>query len=422
MAEATLKMYRARTMADALAEVKRDLGKDAVILHTRAYRVGGLLGLGAKPMVEITASSGLPREPKPLPRGNAMRRAYGVPEPAAAARMEPAAAAIATEPEPAARPEPKAAGAQAVEGAALRPALEDEIHAIKRMMGQVLESSRRATGRAPAPSTDAIFTHYLRMLESEVAGELADDVVAKVRRELTEAELADETAVRQALLRHLAALVPVAGETPRPGRAADGRPTTIALIGPTGVGKTTTIAKLAAAYKLRQGKRIALVTSDTYRIAAVEQLRTYADIIGVPLRIAMTPEEMRAACEALRDHDLILIDTAGRSARDAARVDELRAFIAAADPHETHLVLSSASSERVLIETARRFARARPNRIIFTKLDEAVNYGVLLTVASRIALKLSFITTGQEVPDHIEPGRGDRLARLVLAAPAEVGA
>jgi len=112
--------------------------------------------------------------------------------------------------------------------------------------------------------------------------------------------------------------------------------------------------------------------------------------------------------------DVILIDTAGRSQRDAGRLDELRQFIAAARPHQTHLVLSSTASQAVLIEAAERFAQVKPDRVIFTKLDEAVNFGVILTVARRLALKLSYVTNGQEVPDHIEVGRPDRLARLLL--------
>ncbi len=413
MAATTLKMYRARTMADALAEVKRDLGKDAVILHTRAYRVGGIWGLGSKPMVEITASSGEPREARVRTRPTAAVRAYAAAGSVSAVPRAPRA----VEPEPvfetrspvAVAPEPEPRPASDV-----RAPIEAELRSLKRMVGEVLQTTRRTAGAPASTGSDVLFAQYLTLLENEVAGEIADEVVAKVRRELSDEEQGNPVAVRKAMLKQLAALVPAAGEVPRAGRVEDGRPLTVALVGPTGVGKTTTIAKLAAAYKLRQGKRVALVTSDTYRIAAVEQLRTYAEIIGVPLRVVMSPEDMAAACGALRDYDLILIDTAGRSARDGARVEELKAFVEAANPHETHLVLSGTSSEGVLMETARRFAAVGPNRVIFTKLDEAVNYGVLLNVASRVSLRLSFVTTGQEVPDHIEAGRGERLAKLVL--------
>jgi flagellar biosynthesis protein FlhF len=432
-------------MADALAAVKRDLGRDAVILHTRNYRSGGILGIGRRTIVEITAADAPPaprprRTPPQEVAGPAQARAIGAyraaqpsvsPEPrpaeaistSEAPRPAPRPPAIQTVPERTiAAPSPMAVhrtgAAPAASGAM---SVEEELNSIKRMVGQVLTFARQssltgpgrgdsALGRMP----DALSKHYLRLLEGEVASEIADEVIGAVRDELNAGELADEAIVRQTILRHLAAMVPVAPDIQKPRPAADGRPLTIALVGPTGVGKTTTVAKLAAAYKLRHGRRVGLVTTDTYRIAAVDQLRMYANIIGLPLQVAITPADMATACEALADCDAILIDTAGRSQRDAGRLEELKEFLAAARPHETHLVLSSAAGERVLLDAAHQFARVNPDRVIFTKLDEAVNFGVLFTVARRIDLKLSYITTGQEVPDQIEVGRPDRLARLLL--------
>lgn len=469
-----LKTFRAKTLADALVAVKKDLGKDAVILHTRSVKVGGWFGLGARKAVEIIASDEVniagprlrsasrtpPAAPEPPPavapsRAAAMdayRRvaapqiktesAVAQPHPPAAApspaptragdgaeaavavlpvrqrlharSAEPAQADSIIEPRGTTRPLDRLRTPVVLDpqDGAARSTLERELAAIKAMVGQVLQNS------APTPAAglmpEALFKHYLKLLEGQVARELADRIVGAVRDELNAGELMDESIVRQTMLRHLAAMIPVAPTVGAPARAADGRALTIALIGPTGVGKTTTIAKLAAAYKLRYGKKVGLITSDTYRIAAVEQLRTYASIISLPLKVVMTPAEMEAACESLSDCDVILIDTAGRSPNDTPRLDELRAFIEAARPHETHLVLSTASSEAVLTRAAEQFAVVRPNRLILTKLDEAVSYGVVINVAERLGAKFSFVTTGQEVPDHIEPGHADRLARLVL--------
>jgi flagellar biosynthesis protein FlhF len=225
------------------------------------------------------------------------------------------------------------------------------------------------------------------------------------------AEFSSETA--QSLL---AQLLPRSERPSRPGPQKDGRPLTLALTGPTGVGKTTTIAKLAATYKLRLGMRVGLVTADTYRIAAIEQLRTYANIIGLPVKVAMTPPELQAAVDAFDAVDVILVDTAGRSQRDQSRLEELRQLIAAAAPHETHLVVSAALSEGVLHCAVEKFRSLSPNRIIVTKMDEGVELGAVMNVLVRAGLPMSYLTTGQEVPDDIEPADGLLFARAILSS------
>jgi len=191
-------------------------------------------------------------------------------------------------------------------------------------------------------------------------------------------------------------------------------PKNILMIGPTGVGKTTTIAKLAATLKLKHGRRVGLITADSYRIAAVEQLRTYAGIIGVPVKVALSPSETAQARAALADCDITLIDTAGRSPGDEARLGELAAFLDAAEPAETHLVLSASMAERSLARAADRFGRLGPGRLILSKLDEADGLGVIVSAAIRAGLPISYVSTGQEVPDDFEPANADRLARLAL--------
>lgn len=408
----TIKTYRGRTIAEALAQVKKDLGKDAVILHTRTYKAGGVLGLGAHTMTEITATDTLTAAATPArPR----LRATPPPMTAPVAIELPPDTTPRRIPEPLPVSTPMPAASETRAAALLADnsvpgALRDELAAIKRLVGQVLQTSR---GNRPIGVSDALFDCYLKLVQAEVASEVADDIVAGVRDELRGSELADPAIVRPAVLRRLAAYIPVS-TTARSERPADGRPLTIALVGPTGVGKTTTVAKLAATYKLRRNKRVGLVTSDTYRIAAVDQLRTYANIIGLNLKVAMSPSEMRQACESLSDCDVILIDTAGRSPHDDARLSELQRIIAAANPHETHLVLSSTAGEAAMRAAVDRFANIKPNHVIFTKLDEAVSFGTLINIASRINASLSYVTTGQEVPDQIEPGDPQRLARLVL--------
>ncbi len=293
--------------------------------------------------------------------------------------------------------------------------MHQELAAIKLMVGRVLrrQASTRTLEQASMPSR--LFGMYLELIGQDLSEELAERIIATVRSELSDGDFDDASVVREAVLRHLASFVPAAD--PLVGqRSPKNRPWTIALIGPTGVGKTTTLAKLAATFKLRHHRHVGLVTCDTYRIAAVDQLRTYANIIGVPLKIALTPSEMQQAVSALADCEMILIDTAGRGPNDAGRLDELSQCLAAVDPHEVHLVLSSTSSERVLLREARAFVELGADRIVMTKLDEAVSFGVLINVMQEVGKKLSYITTGQEVPNHIEVGEPRRMAELVLGA------
>lgn len=435
-----LKTYKASTIADALAQVKQDLGKDAVILHTRSFKSGGLFGLGARKMYEVTASINIRTAPAPKrqPNRTDQRRAEGAPAGADASSDHRLATTLAVARAygagAAGRRSADAlapAASHAATGASTSPLvtparlapvspgasadLEAELASIKSMVARVLSTSANARC---ALMPDALQAMYLRLLEAEVSSQIADEIIAAVRDDLSAAQACDAPAVRDATLRRLASYIPVCAESAAIARAADGRPFTVALVGPTGVGKTTTLAKLAATWKLRHGRRVGLITADTYRIAAVDQLRTYANIIGLPLHVASTPRDVAAACDALADYDCILIDTAGRSPSDTDRLDELRAFLGAARPHQTHLVLSSAASESGMLHAAERFRAVSPDRVIFTKLDEAVNFGVLVNVGRRVQAALSYITTGQEVPDTIEPGRADRIARLILSVEA----
>jgi len=505
-----LKTFRAASMAEALGVVKRELGPEAVILHTRTLREGGVLGVGSRTVVEVTAADQaeagtLPGRRRVAREAMAQRNASGgvrenaggggvatLERPARAepnagfqpatfarlgeeraAEVKPSAVAPAAGAEraspprgdatvsrkipgvsgpvasavkrsvPASSVEPKPAAASLPRGmdrdgdplamarsmaVRVRPApvdpvaqetLEDEIRAIKRMVTQVLRHARRTPGSGTAWSagdgaSDAIASLDARLGAQDVAPELIERILGAVRDELSPEELADAEVVRSAALQRIAGMFHIAPEPPAPARAADGRPTTIALLGPTGVGKTTTLAKLAALHKLRHGKRVGLITSDTYRIAAVEQLRTYANIIGLPLRVALTPEDMAEACAAFESCDVVLIDTAGRSQHDTTRLDELRAFVDAARPHRRHLVLSAAAQEAVMHAAAERFGALAPDRLILTKLDESVRFGPLLSVATRCGLGLSYVTSGQEVPDDLETANAQRLARLVL--------
>ena len=196
-------------------------------------------------------------------------------------------------------------------------------------------------------------------------------------------------------------------------RGAPGR--VVAFVGPTGVGKTTTIAKLAAYHHVVARRRVAILTVDTYRIGAVEQLRTYAEILDVPCEVAVTPGDVTMALGRHRDADLIFLDTTGRSPRNEMGIGELRPFLGAAKPTETHLLLAATGRISDLVETADRFRSLGVNRLGFTKLDETGSYGPLFNVSYLADLPLGYLTTGQEVPDDIEEASAERIAALVVS-------
>jgi flagellar biosynthesis protein FlhF len=255
----------------------------------------------------------------------------------------------------------------------------------------------------------ALFELYTDLIEAELEERIAQEFVEHLRADTT-VDLTDIYALRAELTRLVESEVHVNG----PLRTSAGNGRVVALVGPTGVGKTTTIAKLAANYRLRENKTVGLITVDTYRIAAVEQLRTYAEIIDLPMEVVSTPREMREAIARMRFLDLVLMDTAGRSPRDEVRIQELKAILAEANPAEVHLVLSAVSGSKSLTTTAERFATVGTTAVIVTKLDEATGLGNLLSVARNSGLPISYLTDGQNVPDDIRIAQKRAIAQQIL--------
>ncbi len=189
---------------------------------------------------------------------------------------------------------------------------------------------------------------------------------------------------------------------------------TIFFVGPTGVGKTTTIAKIASFFTLNLGKEVALITSDTYRIAAVEQLRTYANILNIPIKVVYSSQELADAVDHFSNKDLILIDTAGRSHKNIEHQNELRELLEVVDNKEVYLVLSVATKYKDLINISKVYDDITKYKIIFTKLDETSSYGNVLNMKLHTGAKLSYVTFGQNVPDDISDINPHEIAKQVL--------
>jgi len=500
----SIRTFTANSLPDALAKVREHIGDNAVILHTRSYRAGGILGFFTRTVVEVTAGNGRevgqartrkqreamrsaaasaarrrrpaepeePAIPASTPAGDLIKRTYaaaqarlqqqGETDPNAATeevlnrlladaptqrrasspsshahpqtpgklspkpdptphsprseddadRTPPAAPSrdASPAPSPAAEPVTNAASVAVVDHE-----MAEELRFVRQMVGKLMrnQSSGEKAGTVdllPEPFAD----QYLNLINQGVDDRIADRLVNDARKALAKDDDPDEQQIRDALRDQLAAGFEIEQTVTNKRAHAKRQPYTIALIGPTGVGKTTTIAKLAAIYKLKHKKKVGLITLDTFRIAAVEQLQTYAQIIDVPLNVVSNPEQIDSAFDEFADCDVVLVDTAGRSQRDDPKLDQLKRFIEVSNPHEVHLVLSATSSEPVLNEIVRRFTQVRTDRLIFTKLDEAVSFGVMLNVAASAGRGLSYITTGQEVPHQIEASKPRRLAQIIL--------
>jgi flagellar biosynthesis protein FlhF len=360
---------------ELLRRIRAELGADAVILHSSFGRRSGFWGLFGKPRIEIVAGGGFK-----------LVKDYGPSPKASASPERPAAPPAAPPVDPG--------------------VLHREIADIKRLLG---ETQALVASRNGVDGPRELAEEYAALASTRVSESLARSLAARLRGSLPPDALADRVQVRGAVRGLVKEMIRCTdGIALRPGRC-----TRVAFVGPTGVGKTTTIAKLISIYAHR-GREVGVITNDTYRIAATEQIKRVAQLVGVPIRVCARPAEITQALREFENRDLVLIDTAGRSQKSSAKLDDLKEILAAAKPDETHLVVSMTTQAETIVDVAERFAPVGFDRIVVTKLDEAIKVGVILDVLARVPTELSFITTGQEIPRDIEVADSVRLASLIL--------
>jgi flagellar biosynthesis protein FlhF len=348
-------------MQDGLAQVKCDLGPEAIILSAKDIKTTGKSWGNKKSMVEIIAAKERPEPRAPDSRSDASQDVLS--------QLDP---------------------------------IREEIRDLKTAVSQF------AFPRAPlAPPVDRVFQE---MVFQGVRGELALRLSLDAARDL---ERCDDSAAlgRDAVIESVIQRLPPPGPISMRGSRSQ---QVVALVGPTGVGKTTTVAKLAAYFSLKARRSVAMLTIDSYRIAAPEQLRIYGKIMDLPVDVVENPKKMGKALERRRDMDLILIDTAGRSHRDRFRIEELRHFFDGISVAK-HLVLSCHTRERELEDTVRRFGSLGLDRLIFTKLDEATTFGTILNMAFLTELPISYLTIGQKVPEDIREATPKIISHLIFS-------
>lgn len=482
-----VKRYVVKEMPEAVAMIREELGKDAVILSTKKVQTRGFLGLFSKTHIEVIAAAN-EQESKPqrpsggsaaqtvpaqpvapvVPRQAAMGAYQKSQAPkaqaeeafhAAAARMEqeqeeaPSYQAPRAEVQPEQLPSheaprvefPRVDQPTRFEDSRTEPRRVEKLpDQPPRTETRTQEPARFEAGSPaseatndPVPANEDVLKEVqelrslIRSFINTPANPMMPDSVTRVREQLLDRDLHEEAVNRliERGIRHFQQVQDIQEQEFRliltnfikeeldrldPPSQIRTETRIAAFIGPTGVGKTTTIAKLAAEQVLTNGKKVGLITTDTYRIAAVEQLRTYANILNVPLEVCYSPEDVKRAIETFDDRDLIFVDTAGRNYGNELNVKELNSYLQVLQPDETYLVLALTTKASVLDKIVRNFSQVAVDKLLFTKADETEAFGAIYNLAERYKIPLSYLTIGQNVPDDIETVSTAKLSSLIV--------
>lgn len=383
-----IKKYEAETEKEAILLARNELGKDAIVMNIKTVKPRGIYRFFRKPTVEVTAAvDDTPKkeirkkEETPLTRGFSQ----------AFAEQEEALK----------------------EDAMLKEnAIEKKLNNLQDLLEKQLSTvnSEEEKQEELSQNEEYLLLIFNQLIENEV-----DEVYAKQIIDEIKGTLKKDAPVDHILTNVYQKLVLKLGE-PKFIDLQNTEKKFIFFIGPTGVGKTTTIAKIASHLKLKENAKVALITSDTYRIAAVEQLRTYASILGVPLSVVYTKEELEQEKQKYEDYDVVLIDTAGRSHRNEEQKEDLIELINTVDEEEREvfLVLSATTKYKDLVRITETYNIIDDFSIIFTKLDETTCIGNILNIKLLTNASLSYTTWGQNVPDDFGCMDSQSIAKKLL--------
>jgi len=362
-----IKRFEARDMPAALKLIKQEFGMNAVILSAKSLqRDKGLRAFFRKPGVEVTAAVDSPRSSESEEASALLQEKHDAGD---------IGSTVYTR-------------AGFLDGQKTGPVFS--------AMPQRASLNERHTGQA---DTRHLFNLYGEMTAKDVSAELSSELVKKIHWRITPEELENEASIRDCLAGIIEEMSIAGGAIPISSR----RRKVVAFVGPTGVGKTTTVAKLAAHYAFRCRKKVALVTTDTARIGAVEQIRIYSRIMKVPLCVATDIEELQNRLGQPDDADLILIDTAGISQNNKAGLQQLKACLDSVRPLEVHLVISATTKEKDVGDILDKFGIMPINRMVITKVDEATTCGPIMNQVASAKVPVSFIGRGQNIVDDLVP-------------------
>jgi len=424
-------------MQEALSIVKRELGDEAVILKTETVPKSGLFDLKKKSEIEVVAALD-PGIATGKSSGRASKKTLGgssgyFAKPALPSSMkydesmkdeftkmlnqEYEKKAVFPESKPVLQKlTPKKIKPVKKTGQKKNKAMESltaevgELRTLINSMDTKISRMRNMSVKEfadmPAPHTDEIMTLIARGVDTQVARHLVEKAANAVPVNV----LHESGVLRTSVLQKMAEMIHTSG----PITCARGKARVIAFVGPTGSGKTTTLAKLAANSKFVFNKKVALISADTSRMSALEHLNTFAGISKLPLNAVYSPDELKASLAAHKDKDLIFIDTAGRSSREGGNITALSDFLKMADSAEIHLVLPVNMNNIDILDTLRRYRQLNVNRVIISKVDETNARGGILNIAAESSLPISYITTGQTIPDDIVLANPQKISKLIL--------
>lgn len=399
-----IRKFQAETEEAAILQAKEELGKDAIVMNIKMVKPKGIQRFFRKPSVEVTAAVD---EEKNYNTGEDMlSKMQEIQKNFADAKKK--------EEEERKKNEEKLLkedDAMTIENRLdnLQQMLE------KQILNEDKEEKEEKQEDKPMEEEETKADACLRLvreqlINNEVEEKNADSILDEIKNTIKK-----DTAIDQVLASIYQKIVLKLGQTKTiEGNSLESK--YIFFIGPTGVGKTTTIAKIASDLKLQKKVKVALITSDTYRIAAVEQLRTYANILGVPLKVVYSQEEMKKAQEEYADYDVVLIDTAGRSHKNVEQTEDIEKLIHAVpdDVRDIYLVLSATTKYKDLVKITETYAKIAKFNLIFTKLDETCCIGNILNIKMLTDAPLSYSTSGQTVPDDIERINAQKIAKQLL--------